>query len=100
MAVGLVFQFANSSLDDYDRVNKILGLDQKTGAGDWPDGLQSHAAGTTADGSLVVMEVWTSREAQGQFMASRLGPAIQQAGLTVVPTMTWFDIASYHTPGG
>jgi hypothetical protein len=99
MAVGLVLQFTNTSIDDYYKVNKLLGIDQAAGTG-WPAGLQSHAAGTSADGSLVVMEVWESREAQGKFMAGQLGAAIQQAGLTAVPQMTWFDVASYYTPGG
>jgi hypothetical protein len=99
MAVGLVLQFANTTLDDYHKVNKLLGIDMNTGAGDWPPGLISHAGGATENGGLVVMEVWTSREAQGQFMAGRLGAAIGQAGITAVPEITWVDLFAYHTPG-
>ncbi len=98
MAVGLVFQFAKARRDNYDRVTRLLGIDMKRGTGNWPSGLLSHAAGTTADGGLVVMEVWESRAAQGQFMSDRLGPAIQKAGVDNIPQMTWVDIVSYHTP--
>jgi hypothetical protein len=98
MAVGLVLQFANTSLDDYHKVNGLLGIDMNTGTGDWPSGLRSHAAGSTADGGLVVMEVWESREAQGQYMAGRLGAAIQKGGITAIPQLTWVDLFSYHTP--
>ena len=98
MAAGLVLQFPNTSLDDYHRVNGLLGIDPTTGVGDWPPGLRSHAAGMGDDGALVVMEIWESREAQGQFMGGRLGAAIQKAGITAVPTVTWFDVISYHTP--
>jgi hypothetical protein len=70
-----------------------------TGAGDWPAGLLSHAGGTTEDGSLVVMEIWESREAQGQFMTGRLGAALGQGGITVVPELTWVDLEAYRTPG-
>ena len=99
MAVGLVLKFANTSLDVYKKVNGLLGIDMTTGAGDWPAGLLSHAGGTTEDGSLVVIEVWESREAQGKFMAGRLGAALGQGGITVVPELTWVDLVAYHTPG-
>lgn len=51
MAVGLILQFSGT-------------------------GKLSHTAGLTDDGSLVVIEVWESRDAQGRFMAERLGRAI------------------------
>ena len=99
MAVGLVFQFAKARRDSYDRVNRLLGIDMKRGTGNWPSGLLSNAAGTSADGGLVVMEVWESRAALDRFMSDRLGPAIQKAGIDNVPRMTWVDAVSYHTPG-
>jgi hypothetical protein len=63
MAVGLVFRFANTTLDDYKRVNGLLGIDMSSGSGEWPPGILSHAAGRSDDGALIVMEVWESREA-------------------------------------
>jgi hypothetical protein len=99
MAVGLVLQFANTSIDVYHKVNGLLGIDTSTGAGDWPTGLLSHAAGTSEDGSLVVIEVWESRGAQSKFMSGRLGAALGQGGITVVPQLTWVDLVAYQTPG-
>jgi len=99
MAVGLILRFTGQTRADYDAVNEKLNVDQNTGTGDWPDGLLSHAAGEV-DGALTIMEVWESREAQGRFMQERLGPALQAAGVTGRPEVTWIDpLLSYHTPG-
>ncbi len=98
MAVGLILRLPGKTNADYDAVNAKLGIDPRSGIGDWPAGLLSHAAGE-ADGALVVMEVWESREAQGRFMEQRLGPAIGQAGVIATPELTWVDLVSFYTPG-
>ena len=100
MPAGLVLQFTGTGLAEYDRVNALLGIDQKSNTGNWPAGLLCHAGGTADDGNLVVMEVWESRDAQGRFMQERLGPALQQGGITAVPTVTWVDLVSYNQPQG
>jgi hypothetical protein len=97
MPAGLVLQFSGTGIAEYKAVNKRLNIDPDTGAGDWPAGLLTHAGGATEDGNLVVVEVWESREAQGRFMQDRLGRALQEGGVTAVPTITWFDITGYHT---
>ncbi len=97
MPAGLVLQFSGTGVAEYEAVNKRLNIDPKTGGGDWPVGLLTHAGGATEDGNLVVIEVWESREAQGRFMQDRLGRALQEGGVTAVPTITWFDITGYHT---
>ena len=100
MPAGLILQFSGTGLAEYNRVNELLGIDQKSNTGNWPAGLLCHAGGTTNDGSLVVMEVWESRDAQGRFMQERLGPALQQGGITGAPTVTWVDLVSYNQPQG
>lgn len=75
MAEGLVLKFAGIGEAEYDAVNAKLDFDPKTGEGDWPPGLLHHAAGAS-DGGLVVTEIWESRQDQGNFMASQLGPAL------------------------
>ena len=98
MAVGLILRFPGQTRAQYDAVNTKLGIDMDAGT-DFPEGLLSHAAGE-ADGALIVMEVWESRDAQGQFMQGRLGPALHEAGVTARPEVTWIDpLLSYHTPG-
>ena len=99
MAAGLIWKFDTTSRDLYDAVTARLRIDMDSGAGDWPAGLLSHAAGTGDGGSLIVMEVWESRDAQARFMQERLGRALAEGGITTQPQITWFDLFSYHTPG-
>jgi hypothetical protein len=98
MAVGLILTFAGQGRANYDAVSAKLGIDPTSPNSDWPAGLQSHAAGTRDDGSLVVMEVWDSREAQGRFMQERLGPAVEAAGATGTPEMTWVELFTHTAP--
>lgn len=98
MAAGLILRFPGKTRADYEAVNDKLNIDMEEGS-NFPDGLLSHAAGE-ADGALIVMEVWESREAQGRFMQGRLGRALHEAGVTGMPEVTWIDpLLSYQTPG-
>ncbi|MFN2459125.1 MAG: hypothetical protein ABR591_00325 [Candidatus Velthaea sp.] len=99
MAVGLVLEFAGVGRREYEAVNSRLGINMEAGSGDWPDGLMKHTAGTDHDGNLVVMEVWTSRDAQERFMRDRLGAAVAGAGISAVPRLTWLDLLADHHPG-
>ena len=65
MAEGLILEFEGVGLEQYMAVNRALGIDVTTGAGEWPDGLLFHSAGT-GSGGLVVYEVWESQDAQGR----------------------------------
>lgn len=92
MAAGLVLQFPSGvGQKEYEAVNSKLGIDMKTGQGDWPAGLLSHTAGPSDEGFIVV-EVWQSQEAQASFMDSRLGPAFAAVGLPQPSRIVWFDV--------
>jgi hypothetical protein len=94
MTVGLILQFAGGLTEaEYDAVNNMLGFDPRTGSGDVPAGLQFHSAGPSENG-WVVTEIWDSKESQGAFMASRLGPALADLP---VPQVTWYDAVASHT---
>jgi hypothetical protein len=96
MSEVLILEFAGVTADQYLAVNKILGVDAKTGEGDWPAPLQSHTASVGAAG-LVVVEVWESQEAQAAFMA-RLGPALGEVGLPQPARMEWLSLLGrYNT---
>lgn len=95
----LILEFDAVDEADYAKVNAQLGLDPATGAGDWPAGLVTHLTGLKGGGGYVV-EVWESQEAQGEFMRSRLGPAMAAAGLTGIPKVTWARLVGHHSPGG
>ena len=91
MTAGLILQFpASVGEREYDMVNSRLQFDPRTGAGDWPAGLQSHSSGTSADG-FVVTEIWDSREAQAAFMQNQLGAALADLPQ---PIVLWFDVAA------
>jgi quinol monooxygenase YgiN len=98
MAEALVLEFTGIGESDYQAVNDNLGVDMASRVG-LPDGMLSHGAGTTDEGTFVVLEVWESREAQGAFMASRLGGALAAAGVTQMPKITWVPLFAYFTFG-
>jgi len=99
MAEALILAFEGVGEKEYRAVNGELGIDMDQGTGDIPDGLLAHGGGTADDGRFVVTEVWSSREAQGAFMANRLGPALAAGGITATPTVTWVPLLAYHTFG-
>ena len=81
MSEALILEFQGVTVDQYQAVNKLLGLDAATGEGNSPPGLLSHTGATAADGNLMVFELWDSQAAQGAFMGGALGAALGQAGL-------------------
>ena len=100
MAEGLLLEFDGVGREQYEAVNERLGIDQSTGAGDWPQGLLFHAGGAKP-GGWVVMEVWESQEAQQRFMEDRLGRALQEGGITDPPgRVEWLELAAHHHLAG
>jgi hypothetical protein len=79
MAVMLFMEAPGASLEDYDRVNEIMGL---RGDGDAPEGLIHHTAGHDGNG-IVIVDVWESEEAIGRFFDERLGAALGEVGVEV-----------------
>jgi hypothetical protein len=99
MPEALILEFTGVGESEYAAVNSHLGIDMKTGKGDWPAGLLAHAAGPTDDGTFLVTEIWSSRADQGAFMDSRLGAALAAGGISAVPSVRWVPLLAYHTPG-
>jgi hypothetical protein len=100
MAELLILEFEGIGKDEYDAVNGKLGLDSATGEGDWPAGLLVHTAGTAEGGTFVVSEVWSSREAQADFMQTRLGEALAAGGVTGQPTVRWIPLVALQNLDG
>ena len=97
MAESIILEFKGAGQAEYEKVNQILGIDATTGTGAWPDGLLNHTGAVTADGDLVVYEIWESQGAQGAFMAN-LGPALHEVGVPAPSRMEWFTVVGqYHT---
>ena len=99
MAELLILDFDGVDEADYLKVNRELGLDAGTGAGDWPAGLITHVAGVSDAGHGYVIEVWESQQAQADFMSSRLGAAMAAGGVSAVPQVTWARVMGHHNPG-
>ena len=97
MAEVVVIEFsAPDAVSIYHRVNKILGWDGTPDAEHWPAGMLSHVAGESGD-KLVVVEVWESQAAQGDFMQSQLGPAFAEAKVPPPARVEWFaSVADIH----
>jgi len=98
MADALIFEFDGVGREQYDAVNRNLGLDPVSGSGPWPKGLCSHV-GAAKPGGWVVVEVWESKDDQEAWMQERLGQALQEEGVTAPSRLEWLEVAGYTTPG-
>jgi hypothetical protein len=98
MSYGIVLEFGKDvTKAQYDAVNEKLGIDPTAGTGDWPQGLRSHAGGTTPDG-FIVFEVWDSKAEQEAFMGSRLGAALGAVGVSAPVRVVDVDLAGFAMP--
>src|ERR1039457_783556 len=100
MPAQLILEFEGVTTKEYDAVNDALGIDPASGEGDWPEGLQVHAAGLNEDGHLVVTEIWDTPEHQAKFMEERLGEALAKGGITGPPSsVRWIELVSHQYLG-
>ncbi|WP_395659000.1 hypothetical protein [Nocardioides sp.] len=90
MSEAFILEFRGVGAEAYHRVNEILGVDMTAGTG-LPPGLAAHTGAATADG-LLVLEVWDSREAAGEFLSSRLGAALAEAGVPEPSRREWMSL--------
>jgi hypothetical protein len=96
MPEAVILEFSGVGTEEYGAVNAVLGIDYKTGEGDWPDGLLSHTGATTDSGGLLVFEVWDTKASQEAFMASRLGPALGQNNMPAPARLEWLSVEGHH----
>jgi heme-degrading monooxygenase HmoA len=75
MAVLMMLEVPGGTVEQYERVNEILGVDSDSA----PEGLLYHVAGASEDG-LVVADVWRSEEDLERFFEAA-DPAIKEAGM-------------------
>ncbi len=95
MAVAIEMNFKGGTLEQYDEVLKLMGLDDPNAPA--PDGAIFHWAAATDDG-LRVVDVWETREQFDQFAQEKIGPYSQQVGIPGPPEMTYHDV--HNTLGG
>ena len=88
MAVAFEMRFAGATLEQYDRVMELMGLDQ----GDTqPEGALFHWVAPT-DGGIVVVDVWETDEQFEQFSKEKIGPFTQQVGIPAPPVVTRYAV--------
>jgi len=92
MAIVVIQQFSNGTLEQYTSVTEQLKL-----GGNSPKGNLFHVAGMADDG-LRVVEVWESESALHSFL-SILGPITQSMGMTP-PEVKVFPVHNILTPEG
>ncbi len=83
MAIGVYFNFQDTTLEQYDEVTRRLNNGQPMHAlSDWPvGGILSHAAWHEESGSLGVFDVWESAEAFQSF-GEKLMPILGEVGMS------------------
>jgi hypothetical protein len=96
MAEMLIVEVEGTKAEQYDDVNRYLGLDVKTGGGDWPEGLRSHTGGAAPNGDVTVVEIWDSREQEAAFLETRLGPALAKAGVSEPARFEWLSLLGHR----
>jgi hypothetical protein len=88
MAVAIEMNFKGATLEQYDEILKLMGLD---GGDTIPPGAIFHWVAKTDDG-LRVVDVWESREAYDKFAAEQIGPYSAQVGVPGPPETTYHDV--------
>ncbi|MFI9509360.1 hypothetical protein [Nocardia sp. NPDC052566] len=95
MAIGVILEFHEATLEQYDAVLEILGFEPK-GPGA-PGGL-FHWVTATDDG-VRVTDVWESQELFEQFAQEKINPASAKVGLPNPPEITYHEVHNYLTAG-
>jgi len=99
MPEALILEFDGVGSEQYEAVNRQLGIDPVSGDGDWPEGIIFHA-GAGRPGGWAVFEIWESRDAQDRFMQERLGAALKAGGIESPPRrVEWLKVGGYAMPG-
>lgn len=73
MAIVRIQETPADSMDTYENVNRIAGVNENH-----PEGLIAHSAGLS-DGKMVIIDFWESQEAFDRFSEERLMPALREA---------------------
>jgi hypothetical protein len=95
MAIAIVQEFEGATLDQYDEVVRRMGF---TPGGAGPPGSLFHWV-TETDGSIVVTDVWVSKEAFDAFAEAQIGPITADVGIPGAPEITYHEVHNHHTAG-
>lgn len=88
MPVGFMFEVPGGTQEMYDRAMADLNVE-----GNRPAGLLSHTSGPM-EGGWRVVDVWERDENFQDFVATRLGAALQKVGMPE-PKLTRFEVHNF-----
>jgi hypothetical protein len=95
MAVAVIMEFKDTSLEQYDEVLGKMGF-SPGGAG--AKGGLFHWV-TKTNGGIRVTDVWESKEQYEAYAAERIGPLTAEAGIAGPPDITYAEVYNYLTAG-
>lgn len=95
MAVAIDLFFAGATLEQYDEVIKLMGL-QHGGPG--PAGSLSHWVGEVP-GGIRVVDVWKSQAEFEDFAQNSIGPMTAKVGMGPPTTTEFFPVHNHFTAG-
>jgi hypothetical protein len=84
MAICRIYELQGGTLEQYEHVG------EKVADAGIPEGARAHIAGV-ADGRLIVIETWESREDVDRYINGPLGAAMSEVGLPE-PKITEFEV--------
>lgn len=87
MAVAIEMRFTGATLEQYDEVIRLMGLEDGTP----PNGAIFHWVAETDDG-IHVVDVWETAEQFDVFARDQIGPFSAQAGFQGPPEMTRYTV--------
>ena len=93
MAVAVVLEFKNGTLEQYDQVIERMGFER---GGPGPEGALFHWVAAVDDG-IRVTDVWQTREQFQQFADTKIGPITQEVGIQGPPEITMYEVHNYLT---
>ena len=91
MAVAFKMKFEGATLEQYDQVMQLMGLDQGDAS---PDGAVFHWVAPT-DNGIIVVDVWESDEQFNKFAEEQIGPYTQQVGIPEPPQVSLHEVHNY-----
>jgi hypothetical protein len=95
MTVAIVMDFEGATLDQYDEVIRSMGFSP---GGKGAPGALGHWV-TKTDTGIRVTDLWSTRELFDAFGEQKIGPLTAAAGIPHPPTLTFFEVHNYLTPG-
>lgn len=95
MPVGVIQEFDEGTLDQYDQVIEKMGF---TAGGTGPPGNMFHWV-TEVEGRVRITDVWETQEQFEQFAQEKIGPLAAEVGVPQPPEVTYFEVHNFLTAG-